>query len=123
MTEPHDAEGFIPLTALSFNILLALADAPRHGYAIIKEIEHRTEGGMSPGTGTVYLALQRFQDDGLIVETTDAGSQGRGRRKRRVYELTPLGRRVTALEAERIAMQLGVALEKRLLDASALEPR
>ena len=115
-------EDFLPLTPLWFNILLAIGDAPRHGYAIIKEIERRTEGGMSPATGTVYLALQRLLEDGLIVETAEREPPA-GRRKRRVYDLTPLGKRVTALEAERIAMQLGVAFEQRLVDPSVLDTR
>ena len=116
----RNPETFLPLTPLWFNILLAIADQPLHGYAMIKEIEHRTKGGMSPATGTVYLALQRLLEDGLIAEAAGSGEESGGR-KRRVYELTSLGRRVTALEAERVALQLGVAFEKRLADPSVLD--
>ncbi len=62
------AGDMLPLTALWYGILLALADEPRHGYGTIKEIEARTGGEMSPGTGTVYLALHRLEEDGLVVE-------------------------------------------------------
>jgi len=118
----RNPDTFLPLTPLWFNILLAIAGEPRHGYAIIKEIEHRTRGGMSPATGTVYLALQRLLEDGLIAETApaDTGAKHSGR-KRRIYELTSLGKRVTSLEAQRVALQLGVAFEKRLADPSVLD--
>ena len=56
----------VPLTALSFQLLLALADEARHGYGIVKEIEQATDGAMKPATGAVYLAIQRMVDEGLI---------------------------------------------------------
>jgi DNA-binding PadR family transcriptional regulator len=62
---PNSSEGppTVPLTPLSHAVLLALADADRHGYGIIKEVERQTAGTLSPGTGTLYAALQRMQDE------------------------------------------------------------
>ena len=59
-TTQRDVEAHLPLTPLSFQILLALVDEERHGYGIMKEIERRTKGRMSPATGPLYLAAQRL---------------------------------------------------------------
>lgn len=120
-----DPEAFLPLTALWYNILLAVADEARHGYGIIKEIEARTEGAMRPATGTVYLALQRLEGDGLLVESKQADRVAQrahpDKRRRRWYVLTRLGREVVAAETRRIHLQVGVALEKGVVDASKLK--
>jgi Transcriptional regulator PadR-like family len=49
----------LPLTPLSFQILVALADGPKHGYGILKEIEDGSGGSLKSSTGTLYLAIQR----------------------------------------------------------------
>ena len=65
---PNDAiERLLPLTPLSTAILLGLAEGARHGYAIMKEVERQTDGRLTPGAGSLYAALQRLQDDGLIA--------------------------------------------------------
>ena len=56
-----------PPTPLTYQILLALADADRHGYGIIKEIEERAAAA-APSTGALYLALQRMEGNGLIAD-------------------------------------------------------
>ena len=106
----------LPLTALSFDILLSLADGPRHGYGIIQEIEARSGGPMRSSTGTLYLAIQRLQREGLIERATETG----GDRRRRPYALTALGREVAAAEAERLAGLVGQAVRKDLLSDAAL---
>ena len=119
-----DPDAQLPMTALWYNILLAMADAPRHGYGVIKEIERRTEGTMSPATGTVYLALQRLEEDGLIVESTAAASaEGvpADNRRRRWYELTRFGREVLVAETRRLYAQVGVAVAKGVIDSSTLK--
>ena len=117
----RDPEALLPLTTLWYSILLAMADAPRHGYGIIKEIELSTGGTMSPATGTVYLALQRLEEDALIGESQGAAeAPPADRRRRRWYELTPFGRKVLVAETRRLHAQVGVALEKRVVDPSTL---
>ncbi len=121
----RDPAALLPLTALWYNILLALADEPRHGYGTIKEIELRTNGAMSPATGTVYLALQRLQEDGLVTESKRATVAARrthpDHRRRRWCEITRFGREVLAAETRRIYAQLDVALEKGVVDPSTLK--
>ena len=115
-------ESHLPLTPLWFNILLALTDESRHGYAILKEIERKTEGQMRPATGTVYLALQRLEEDGLIAEAPGKKAATDNRR-RRWYRVTPYGRSVMKAEAERLASQVRIALSKHVIDSTALEGR
>ena len=55
------------MTPLTYEILLALADADRHGYGIIKEIEGREGEGVAPSTGALYLALQRIDASGVTL--------------------------------------------------------
>ena len=102
----------LPLTHLSYHILLALADADRHGYGIIKEIEERTEGAMTPSTGALYLALQRMDEEGLIEHTEAPPGEDR---RRKYYRLTEAGREAALAETGRLAALLDVAAEKRLV--------
>ena len=112
MARTTDPARHLPLTHLSLQVLLALADEDRHGYGIIKEVEHRTEGRIKAATGTLYTALQRLMDGGLIELT---GEEDERDARRRLYRLTPLGRRVARAEVERLADVVRVAEEKRLV--------
>ena len=112
---PKSAPDYLPLTPLWFNILLAAADGPTHGYAVIKEIEERTDGDMSPGTGTVYVALQRLSQEGLLEEVEQGRREYDDKRTRRHYELSPLGRAVCSAEAHRLAREVEAALAKKIL--------
>ena len=113
-TTRFDPEQMLPLTPLSFHILLALADADRHGYGIIKEVRERTDGAMNPGAGTLYAAVQRMLDDALIAETDDRPAVGDDER-RRYYRLTEIGRQVARAEAMRLARLIRIAAEKKLI--------
>ena len=113
-TSGPEPEAMLPLTPLSFHILLALADGDRHGYGIIKEVRERTNGEMSPGAGTLYAAIQRMADDGLIDETTGRPARGDDER-RRYYRLTALGRMVARAEALRLARVIRIAADKKLI--------
>jgi len=111
-------QNFLPLTPLSFLVLMVLADRDSHGYGIIKEVERRTDGGTRPGTGTLYTALQRLMDDGLIQEAEQRPDIGDDSR-RRYYSLTLLGRQAAQLEAERMAHLVGLAIDTDLLPHTA----
>ncbi len=116
----HDPiPGFLPLTHLSYHVLLAVADAPRHGYGIIKEVERGSGGAVSPSTGALYLALQRMQDEGLLEETSERPPEEEDDPRRKYYRLTPLGRRVAAAESERLRALVGLAAEKRLVEGES----
>jgi len=122
MTLKPDARAFLPLTPLSFQVLLALADTERHGYGIIREVDERTDGVIRLRTGTLYTLLHRLLEQSLI-EAAEPDSSGAGRRdatgkddpRRRYYALTPLGRAVVRAEAQRLARVVVEARRKRML--------
>ena len=112
----QDVAALLPLTPLSFQILLALADGERHGYGIMKEIDRRTKGRMTPATGPLYLAAQRLMDNGLIAESEKRPEPELDDQRRKYYKLTEFGRQVAAAEVERMAHLLDVAFEKHLVE-------
>ncbi len=116
-TSPHD---FIPLTPPVFHILLAISDGARHGYAIIKEVEVRSQGDVMLSTGTLYAAIKRLLGDGLIEETDSGMAVVNVDERRRYYRLTALGRKVARAEVNRMIELVHVAEEKRLVRNVAL---
>lgn len=104
------------MTPLTYEILLAVADGPLHGYGIIKEIENRAGPDAAPSTGAMYLALQRMEGDGLI-EQADAPSSAEDAR-RRYYRITAVGRERAELESRRLADLVKAARAKRLLGSA-----
>jgi len=64
----RDPESLLPLTPAMFYVLVALADGQTHGYAILKEVEQLTGGGVRLSTGTLYGIIKRLLSDGLIRE-------------------------------------------------------
>lgn len=117
MPQP-DPRRFLPLTPLAFDVLLALADAPRHGYGIIREVADRTDGLITIRTGTLYTLLQRLQDDALIEASAPRPRPADDDERRRYYKLTELGRAVVAAEARRLESLIGDARRKHVLGRS-----
>jgi DNA-binding PadR family transcriptional regulator len=95
------------LTPAVFHILLALADGPLHGYAIMQAVE--VSSGSDMGPGTVYGSLQRMEDAGLVKEVAATDD------RRRVFALQPAGRRALVQEAERLAKLAALVRAKRLV--------
>jgi len=108
-----DAWKHLPLTDLSYQILLSLADEARHGYAILKTIAERTDGRIEPASGTLYTAIRRLAGDGLLEGDPDPSDGRRGKS----YRLTPLGRRVLAQESRRLAGLVAEARRRDVLPA------
>lgn len=106
---------FLPLTPVAFEILLALAEGPRHGYDVLLAVERRTEGRLSPNPGTLYRALDRLLGRGLL-EVSEEPVEGRD--PRRVFHLSRLGARVAEAEAGRLLDQIGAARARGVLGAS-----
>jgi DNA-binding PadR family transcriptional regulator len=98
----------IPLTPAVFHILLALADGPLHGYAIMQEVE--ASAGFSMGPGTIYGTLERLESAGFVKELA-ASREGR----RRTFTLLPAGRTALQDEAQRLARLAGIVRAKRLV--------
>jgi DNA-binding PadR family transcriptional regulator len=109
-----DPRSFLPLTPLAFEVMLALADGPRHGYGIILEVGERTDGLIRLRTGTLYVLLQRLVDQKLIDESAKRPSPDDDSR-RKYYGVTPLGRAVLEAEARRLQAVVGEARRKRVL--------
>ncbi len=101
----------IRMTPTAFHILLSVVDGERHGYAIMREVEARTEGRIRLGPGSLYWAIHRLQESGLIEEQ---GEQA-GDERRRYYRLTDVGRRFLAREAEALAEIVAYARAKKVI--------
>lgn len=87
------------LSPVMHHILLALLEGERHGYAIMQAVERITGGAVAMGPGTLYGALKRLLEAGLVEET---GERGDGDERRRYYRLTALGRRAVREETARL---------------------
>ncbi len=111
---PND---ILPLTPATFNILLALADGEKHGYAIMLEVEACTNGEVSMGPGTLYGSIKRMLAAGLIEESDQRPDPALDDERRRYYRLTGVGQRVLKAEAERLSRQIAVARLKQVLNA------
>lgn len=96
-----DLSPFLPLREPTFFILLSLVGSEKHGYSILKTVESLSEGRLRMSTGTLYEALARLLDQGLIerLEMPDVTHPGK---PRKVYRLTLTGQRVIEAEASRL---------------------
>ena len=108
-------EAFLPLTPVAFEILLALADGEQHGYSIMREVERRSSGAVLLHPGTLYRALARLLESGLIEELDERPAPEQDDERRRYYQLTQTGIAVARAEAERLAGQLAAARQRKLL--------
>jgi DNA-binding PadR family transcriptional regulator len=120
-----DPEQLLPLTPVTLNILLALADEERHGYGIGVEVRERTGGKMRLGPGTLYGTLKRMVDGGLVEESDslpeeelDAGTRRYDAERRRYYRLTGFGERVLGAELARLGRVVRTAQQKGLFPPS-----
>lgn len=106
------AQSLLPLTPAVFHLLLALADGPLHGYAIAKAVAEHTSEAIRLGPGTLYGTLTRMAEAELVREHARATQEDD---RRRVSELTPLGRAAAKAEARRLSELVSVARSKSLL--------
>jgi DNA-binding PadR family transcriptional regulator len=117
MTVPSPIpDNLLPMTPAVFNILLALADGEKHGYAIMLEVEDNTDGAVKMGPGTLYGSIKRMLASGLIEETDERPDPALDDERRRYYQLSGLGQRALRLEAKRLERQVSVARFKQVLD-------
>ena len=110
-----DPSGFLPLTATVFEILLSLVDGERHGYAIMRDVELRSDDKVKLRPGSLYRAVHRLMEQGLLAEAAERPDPERDDERRRYYRLTSLGRAVARAEAERYAAVLSRADGKGLV--------
>jgi DNA-binding PadR family transcriptional regulator len=105
-----------PLRSVELHILLSVVDQPRHGYAILQEAEERTDGRPGFEIPTLYRALRRLRDEGLIRVAEAPGDDVDPRRE--YWSATEAGRRTLAAEMARLEIALAVG-RARLGDAGA----
>lgn len=99
-----------PLPAASLHLVLALLDGENHGYALMRKVEHLSDGAVRMGPGTLYGTLNRLLAEGLIVETTDEAVRDDEHERRRYYRLTAEGERVARAELARLRKLVGRVL-------------
>ena len=95
-------EALLPLSPAVFHILIALADRDRHGYSIMQDVAARTDGKVRLSAGTLYSAIRRMLEQGLIEELRDSPDPSSDDERRRYYRLTQLGRDAAVAEARRV---------------------
>jgi DNA-binding PadR family transcriptional regulator len=100
-----DPTKFLPLSPATLHILLALAGEDMHGYGIMQEVAHQSDGAYKLGPGTLYDNLQRLMDQGMVQEVANDDP------RRRNYRLSSQGRKVLSAEISRLE---GVVREARL---------
>lgn len=110
-----DAEALLPLTPGMFQVLIALADGEKHGYAMIKEVTRRTGGNIVLSAGTLYAIIRRFVQEGVIEEAPGRPDPALDDERRHYYRLTDFGREVARAEAARMEAALGAARAKNLI--------
>jgi DNA-binding PadR family transcriptional regulator len=117
MDTPHTPEAaLLPLPPATFHILLALSTGERHGYAIILDVEARTNGELRLSAGTLYRSIARMVEQGLITEVDKRRTRDDDER-RRYYRITSFGTAVARAEMARLTELV------RLAKASGLTPR
>lgn len=104
----------VELTPIGFEVLLSLAGGPLHGYGIKLDIEARTAGEVSLGSGTLYQAVARLEREGLIAETAAPRGTADNRRGR-TYRLEPLGRASLDDHLRRLSRAVDYARARKLL--------
>jgi DNA-binding PadR family transcriptional regulator len=97
-----------PLTPAVFHILLALAEGPLHGYAIMQSVEESS--GTAMGPGTIYGTLERLEGCGFVKELPAGRSD-----RRRTFALQPAGRAALQHEASRLSRLAALVRAKRLV--------
>ncbi len=105
-----DIQSNLPLTETTLFILMSLASRPKHGYAIMKEVETLSHGRVRLSTSTLYGAIKRLLERGWIERVAEDGGQVNGR-IRKSYTLTNLGRQILNAETERLQSLLAAARE------------
>ena len=99
---------FLPLGEPAFYILLSLADRQKHGYAILKDVEELSAGKTTLSTSTLYEALSRLLEQGLI-ERVEPGELPGGNRPRKIYQLSQQGRQILQAETSRLQRMVELA--------------
>ena len=112
----RDPSELLPLKHSTYQVLLALDDGESlHGYAIMQAITAMTEGRETILPGTLYAALARMVDEGLVEESEPRHDDPSGGPARRYYKRAAFGRAVARAESERLRALLDIARAQKML--------
>ena len=107
------------LTPAMFHVLLALADGERHGYAIMQEVESRTDGEIQLPPGTLYRTIKILLQARLIERSSPQREAMEHDTRRVSYKISRLGRKRASSEAARLAKIVALARSKKLIPEPA----
>jgi DNA-binding PadR family transcriptional regulator len=105
----EEIQQMLPLSLPVFHMLLSLTEGERHGYALKREILHRTDKRVNLGSGALYGAINKMLKQGLIVESDQRPDPHLDDERRRYYRITPFGRRVIQAEVARLRQLVQLA--------------
>ena len=117
MTDTVD--DLLPLPPATFHILMSLSGEERHGYAIIQDVEARTDGDLRLSPGTLYRSIQRMLQQGLIAESRRRPAPEHDDERRRYYRITPLGTATARAEMRRLTQLVRLARARGLTPETA----
>ena len=117
----NTAEDHLPLSVPVYQILLSVSDRALHGYAVIQDVRARTDGEVELTASTLYGALRRMLDTGMVEEVDSPPDADADDPRRRYYAVTSFGRDVVRAEAARLERALAQARAKRVWSPSVRE--
>ena len=100
----HIKKVYVPMTETAFCILFCL-QKPNHGYGVVQTVERITDGAIRLAPGTMYGSLSKMEKDGVIKFVREEN-------KRKIYEITELGREILSIEINRIKRLNKIAQEE-----------
>lgn len=119
MPRRSEVERHLPLNPPALHVLLVLGERRMHGYAMMEELERRTDGAATLLPGTLYTTLARLLEQGLVREVP-APEYDRQGGARRYYERTELGRAIAGAESERLDAIVRLAVDDGLISGRPL---
>ncbi len=111
-------EDRLPLNQTVFRTLLVLGDRAMHGYGIMQSLAAKTDGRERIAPGTLYAAISRMVDEGLLEEFEGPKDDTSGGPKRRYYRRTELGTALARAESERMRALVELARREKILPES-----
>lgn len=115
MSDPREPRSFLPLRSVELDILLSVVDGPRHGYGILQDADDRTGGRPGFEIPTLYRALRRMRDEGLIEKAEPPEGEDEDPRREH-WRATGLGREALREEIRRLEV---IVAAGRALDAGS----
>ena len=102
-----------PLSSLAVLVLSSLAETPRHGYSLKKDVKDRSGGDVAPGATSLYRTVWQLLDLGLIAECRDRPAPEHDDSRRRYFQITTAGRRALVTELSRLERLIAAARPRR----------